>query len=111
MSFFKATQVDQVPIGQMKSFNVNGKDILVVNNDGKFYAISGKCPHMDGELSRGKLEGTVVTCPRHGSKFEVTTGRCLSGPKIGFVKLKAKDVATYEVKVEGNSILVDNYNG
>ena len=91
MSFVKATQVDLVPSGQMKSLNVNGKDILVVNNDGKFYAISGKCTHMGGELSKGKLEGTIVTCPRHGSRFEVTTGKGIY--RIEELKLSPEDRA------------------
>ena len=107
MSFVEATQVDQVPDGQMKSFNVNGEEILVVNNEGKFYAISGTCPHMGGELSKGILEGTIVTCPLHHSRYEVTTGNCLSGPKMGFVTLKTKDVRAYEVRVEDNSVQVN----
>ena len=58
-------------------------------------------------LSKGKLEGKVVTCQRHGSQFDVKTGTCIGGPKIGFIKLKAKDEITYEVKVEDKSIKVN----
>ena len=107
MDFVEVAKVDDISKGQMKSFTVDGKEILVVNHEGKFYAMAGKCTHMSGELAEGKLEGKIVTCPRHGSKFDVTTGKCLSGPKIGLIKLKAKDEPTYEVRVENRSIKVN----
>ena len=55
--------------------------------------------HFGGDLSKGKLEGKVVTCPRHGSQFDVTTGKRLAGPA-------KKDLPVYEVKLEGNSIVI-----
>ena len=62
---------------------------------------------MGGDLSKGKLEGKIVTCPRHGSKFDVTSGICLSGPKLGLIKPRIKNEEVYTLKVDGNSILVD----
>ena len=107
MSFIQVAKIDQIPLGTMASFTVGGKEILIVNYDGNYYAMRLKCTHMGGDLSKGKLEGKVVTCPRHGSKFDVTTGECISGPKFGFIKLKVKDELTYTVRVEGNNIMVD----
>jgi 3-phenylpropionate/trans-cinnamate dioxygenase ferredoxin subunit len=52
------------------------------------------------------MEGKVVTCPRHGSRFDVTTGKALSGPKILLLRLSTDDEPTYEVKVEEGSILL-----
>ena len=104
MSFIEIAKVEEIPEGQMKLFTIGDKNILIVNFEGIYYAINGRCTHMGGDLSKGKLEGKVVTCPRHGSQFDVTTGTCIGGPKIGFIKLKAKDEAFYEVKVEDKSI-------
>ena len=104
MSFVEVSKTTDISNGQMKSFAVAGKEILVINYDDKYYAIDGRCTHMGAELVKGKLEGKIITCPRHGSKFDVTTGSCISGPKIGFIKLKAKDEAAYENKVENNPI-------
>ena len=98
-------KVEEIPAGQMKGFSAGGKDILIVNYQGKFYAIGKICTHAGGDLSKGKLEGDVVTCPRHGSKFDVTTGECISGPKIGFLKLKAKNEPVFEVKIDGNTVM------
>ena len=107
MSFIEVAQVNEIPTGTMKSYPVGGKQILVANIDGKLYAINGVCTHAGGDLSKGKLEGKIVTCPRHGSKFDVTTGKSISGPKIGFLRLKTKDETAYEVKVEENRIKIN----
>ena len=106
MKFIEVATVDEIPSGKMKSFIVEGKNILVTNYDGYYYAIDGKCTHRGGDLSKGKLEGKIVTCPNHGSKFEVTTGKCVAGPKIGFFRLRARNENAYEVRVGGKSIQV-----
>lgn len=95
-----------LPAGSMQAFDVEGKKVLLANVDGMIYAINAICTHAGGDLSKGKLEGKIVTCPRHHSTFDVTTGKCISGPKIGFLKLKAKDETVFEAKVEGGRIKV-----
>jgi 3-phenylpropionate/trans-cinnamate dioxygenase ferredoxin subunit len=106
MSFVGIAQTDQIPAGTMNSFSVNGKTILLANIEGKYYAIDGKCTHAGGDLSKGNLEGKIVTCPRHGSQFDVTTGKSVRGPKI-IVRFSTKDVRNYNVKVEGKSVKVE----
>ena len=107
MSFVKVVKEGEIQPGEMKSFNIEGKDILVVNYEGGYYAIDNKCPHMSADLSKGRLEGKIVTCPRHKSQFDITTGKCVAAPKIGFLRLKTKDTANYKVKVENGSIEVE----
>ena len=107
MNLVEVAQVNEVPTGTMKSYSAGGKQILIANIDGKLYAIGSVCTHAGGDLSQGKLEGKIVTCPRHGSRFDVTTGKCISGPKIGFLRLKTKDETVYEVKVEENRIKIN----
>ena len=107
MSYIEVGLISQVPPGTMKSFSAGGKQVCVSNIDGKLYAINNVCTHAGGDLSKGKLEGKIVTCPNHGSKFDVTTGKCIAGPKIGFLKFKAKDETVYEVRVEENRIKIN----
>jgi 3-phenylpropionate/trans-cinnamate dioxygenase ferredoxin subunit len=107
MAFVKVAETSEIPIGTMKMVKPGETEILIVNVDGTFYAIRNRCTHQGGDLSQGKLEGNVVTCPRHGSRFDVTTGKNLSGPKIGFLRLKTDDEPSYAVKVEENAILVN----
>lgn len=107
MSFFEVAKTDDIPEGTMKPITAGDMEILVINYNGSYYATNRRCTHMGGDLSKGELEGKIVTCPRHGSKFDVTTGESISGPKIGFLKFKTKSVPVYEVKVEGSRISVN----
>ncbi|MEA2015505.1 MAG: non-heme iron oxygenase ferredoxin subunit [Actinomycetota bacterium] len=107
MSFLKIAKKNEILEGEMKLLEAGGKEILIVNYNGNYYAINGKCTHMGGDLSEGKLEGRIITCPIHGAKFDVVTGKSISGPKIGMLKLKTKNVPVYEVRVEGNDIIVN----
>jgi Ferredoxin subunits of nitrite reductase and ring-hydroxylating dioxygenases len=86
------------------NIKVKHKSSPVVNYNGNYYAIGGKCTHINGDLSKGRLDVEIVECPIHGSKFDVTTGKNFLGPKIGFLKLKTKDEPSYEVKIEGDTI-------
>ncbi|MFC1846745.1 Rieske (2Fe-2S) protein [Chloroflexota bacterium] len=107
MVFIKVTKIGEIKPGEMKAFNIEGKDILLASYEGSYYAIDNKCPHMGGDLSKGKLEGKIVICPRHKSRFDITTGKCIAGPKIGFLRLKAKDTASYKVRIEVDGIEVE----
>jgi len=53
---------------------VGGKEVLLANVDGSYFAIANKCTHAGGSLAKGSLEGSIVTCPRHGSQFDLKTG-------------------------------------
>ncbi len=67
----------------------------------EIYAVADTCPHAGAELSRGALEGPVVTCPRHGSQFDVTTGERLRGPADDALK-------TYTVLNDGGILYVES---
>ena len=83
-------RISEVPSGSARLVG----DAAVFNVDGAFCATQAKCPHRQGPLNKGKLEGSTVTCPWHGSQFDVCTGAVLRGP--------AKDpLKTYHVAVQG----------
>lgn len=107
MEYLEVGEKGEIAEGTMKAYIVQGNNILIVNYNGSYYAIGEKCTHMGGDLSKGKLDGKIVTCPRHGSKFDITTGESISGPKIGFLKLKTGNEPSYEVKIEGDIIKVN----
>jgi 3-phenylpropionate/trans-cinnamate dioxygenase ferredoxin component len=106
LDYVKVAETTELPAGKMKLVAAGGKDILLANVGGSYYAIANKCTHLGGSLSKGKLEGSIVTCPRHGSKFDVKTGQAVGGATIAFVKMKVKDEEPFQVKVEGTSILI-----
>ena len=98
-TFVKATKTVDIPLGKMKHIDVQGVEILIANVDGKFYAVCDRCPHLNAVISEGTLNKTIVTCPRHLSSFDVTTGKVISGTR--------SNLQTYDVKVIGNNIFVD----
>ncbi len=106
MEFVKIGSVAEVESDSMKKFEIQEKEILVSNIGGKYYAVNNRCPHRKGDLSKGELEGNIVTCPKHKSKFDITTGKAISGPKIPILKIKVNDLEKYEVKVDGEDLLV-----
>jgi 3-phenylpropionate/trans-cinnamate dioxygenase ferredoxin subunit len=63
------------------------------------YALSDRCSHAEASLSEGEVFGEEVECPRHGSSFDLRTGRPLSLPAT-------RPVAVYEVKVEGDAVFI-----
>jgi len=107
LSFIDIANIEDVVPGAMKSFPAGDKQVLIANVGGKYYAMNGICTHAGGNLSKGKLDGIVVTCPRHGSRFDVTTGKSLSGPHILFMTFTTKDEKAFPVRIEGNRIQVD----
>ena len=109
MTFVKVAETLEIPSGQMKVVQIAEKEAVVANVNGKYYAIENSCTHMHGELAKGTLEGNIVTCPKHKAKFDVTTGKVVSGPKIPLMHPKIKDEPVYVVKVEGNDVLLESH--
>jgi nitrite reductase/ring-hydroxylating ferredoxin subunit len=118
----------EVPEGSMKHVEEGDIEILLANVNGKIYAVSDRCGHMNARLSMGRLQGTTVICPLHASQFDVTTGKNIKEPvltsipgeeKVPALKkyserlekiiapVKTYDLPTFNVKVEGESILVN----
>ena len=107
MESVKIAAVTDVLPGEKKAFTLDNKTVLLANVDGAFYALDNKCPHMGGSLVNGELEGGTLTCPRHGAKFDVRTGKSVGNAKLAFISVKVGDATTFPVKVEGNDIFVD----
>jgi len=107
MGFVKVTDTAGLAAGEKKMVVVNGVEILLCNIDGSYYAMANKCPHMGGSLVKGILEDGIITCPRHGSKFDVKTGKAVGGPKILFMKFKVKDDRSYPLKLDGKDIFLE----
>lgn len=91
----------EIADGEVKQFVANGQKIAVANVAGVFYAFSDVCTHKACPLSKGSLEGSTVTCPCHGSQFDVSTGAVLRGPA-------EEPVSTYAVVLEGDHLVVES---
>ena len=83
MLFKPAAKLEDLPPGAMLGVDVDDLPVLLVNVGGAVYALKNRCSHMNAPLSMGKLEGSVIECPLHRAKFDVTTGKCVSPPQMG----------------------------
>ena len=75
-------------------------NVAVFNVNGRLCATQNECTHRQGPLNEGELDGSTVTCPLHGSQFDVSTGAVLRGPATEPLK-------TYTVVVEGDVGRID----
>ncbi len=82
MKLVKVAEASEISVGSMKHIEAEGREILIANVRGKFYAVGDRCGHMNVRLSAGTLSGSVVTCPLHFSRFDVKTGKMVLEPII-----------------------------
>ena len=95
--FLKVATTGELAPGQAKRVEVDGKVIALFNLEGSYHAIDDTCPHRGGPLSKGPVDGEVVTCPWHGSKFNVKSGDVLTPPA-------RTGVSSYRIRVSGSDI-------
>ena len=107
MRFVKIAQAGEIKVGEKKLVSIENKEILLSNIENKYYAIDNKCTHMGGSLFAGKMDGKTITCPKHGSVFDLTTGKSVGEGKLLFMKIKAHDLQSYPIKLEGNDVLIE----
>jgi len=110
----QVSKITELEDGTMKEILIRDKTIILARIRDSYYAANNRCPHMGGKLSSGKLEGTVVTCPLHGSQFDLSNGqvvRWLKGSgflsKVGKALKSPRQLTTYKVRVEDDEILME----
>ena len=91
----------QISTGQMKKISVDGKDIVVANIGGDYFAINDTCTHAGASLSEGKLDDSTITCDWHGAQFDCKNGKLIKFPA------KIDDLEVYNVVVEEDNILIE----
>jgi 3-phenylpropionate/trans-cinnamate dioxygenase ferredoxin component len=99
VKFVKVAKTSDVPDDAALQVKVNGSEVALVRCEGEIYAVSDICSHELAYLSEGFVEDCTIECPLHGSSFDVRTGKVLSLPA-------AEDIATYQVRIEGDYVLV-----
>ncbi len=100
MSWIKLANTDLVPRDDLKQFRVNEIEILVVNLDEQLICLEARCSHAGAPLAEGDLDGSVLTCPWHGSQFDVRDGRVLRGPAQNPIKV-------YASKTQDGNLFID----
>jgi len=78
--FVRVGMRSDFPEGEMRRVEANGLPVAILRRNGLLHAIGAVCAHAGGPLEEGKLEGEVVQCPWHGSRFRFGDGRVVDGP-------------------------------
>jgi 3-phenylpropionate/trans-cinnamate dioxygenase ferredoxin subunit len=106
-------KVGDLKPGEMKMVMAKKREILLARVDDAYYAADNRCKHMGGNLSKGKLEGTVVTCPLHGSQYDLKDGhvvRWTTWPGVLLaldrVRSQRRPLQVYPLMVEGDKIMM-----
>ncbi len=98
--YVKVATNDELAPGQGKVVEVQGKEIALFNVGGAYFAIDNMCTHEEASLADGEISGFEVTCPLHGAKFDVRSGRVVGPPAYD-------DVTSYSVRVSGADVEID----
>ena len=94
-------KVSDISPGTMKKISVDGKDIMISNIEGNFFAMDDSCTHSGASLSEGILEGCIVTCGWHKAEFDCKTGKLVKFPA------KINNLGSYHVTVESDNVFVE----
>ena len=95
----QVAEESELPPGGKLLTEVDGRAIALFNVEGRLYAIDDVCTHGGGPLAEGELEGCEIRCPRHGARFDVTTGKALCFPAF-------EPVASHRVETINRAIYV-----
>ncbi len=120
MTKTKIANTADIAAGKVLKTNANGQAVLVAKVGDKYCAIANKCPHLGLPMAKGKFENGVITCPFHGSKFEICTGKntewvesFVGIPLPGVAKKMmamgktSTNVANFAVTQEGGDLFID----
>ena len=97
--YVAVADVDRVPSDRGLSVSVGDRELALFNLGGQFYALDGFCPHRGGPLGEGDIIGNEIVCPWHFWSFDIATGCNSVSAEMA--------VPTFEVKLEGERILVN----
>ena len=100
MTLFLLCRTEEVAENELKQFTLKGNEILVINQNTKFYCLAARCTHAGAPLAEGELENDVLQCPWHGSRFKIETGEVVRGPA-------KKQLTIYYCVVKDNNLFVE----
>ena len=90
--------ITDIPDGECRMFQVCDSHIAICNVGGTLHAIDNICPHRGAFLGQGTLNGSILTCPWHEWKFDVTSGKGITNPLAA--------VRRHKIVVENDTVLL-----
>lgn len=99
MNWMRLCKLEDVPPNEMRAFNVNGIEMIVLRGEGGFLVIPPSCPHMANHLTDGFFDGCVLTCNKHLWQWQVQDGQPIGEAEMPLL--------AYEVRLEGDELWVN----
>ncbi|MGA8303813.1 MAG: Rieske (2Fe-2S) protein [Thermoplasmata archaeon] len=99
----EAVRIEKAPLpaeGQVVRIVADGTPIALFRRSGELYAVDARCTHVGGPLDQGAFHGTRVSCPWHGSVFDVRDGKVVRGPAV-------RNATSYRVHLEGETLILE----
>ena len=96
-----ACKINELQDGNMKKVVIDGRDIVVANVGGKYFACDDTCTHSGASLSEGTIENSTITCGWHGAQFDCTTGNLAKFPA------KINGLKSYNVSIESEDVFIE----
>jgi 3-phenylpropionate/trans-cinnamate dioxygenase ferredoxin subunit len=99
LEYISVATVDEIGDGERMIFEIGDRSIVLFNIAGGYFAIDDVCSHDDGPVAEGEIEDHAIECPRHGARFDLSSGKALTLPAV-------VDIGAYPVRVDGEKILI-----
>ena len=97
----KVATLEECPPGSLRPVMVGSDPVVLANVDGTLYAVRDRCSHEEYPLSDGDLEGSILVCPFHGARFDVTSGAARGLPAV-------RPVKSYPVEIREDGIYIQD---
>jgi nitrite reductase/ring-hydroxylating ferredoxin subunit len=92
-SYIPVARVGELAPGAMKPVDMGGREVVVANVAGKYFAFARECPHEAADLTTGQVVGEKIRCTNHGYCFDLKTGNCdipEGGPPLTVLPVEAR---------------------
>lgn len=100
MTWVGITEADSIEAGHAAAFEVDGLRIALCHAADGYFAIDDECTHDGGPLDQGLLDGHQIECPRHGARFDITTGKVVCLPAV-------RPIQSYPTRLVDGRVEVD----
>lgn len=94
-------KTSEVKDGKLMHITAGGKEIVVTKLDGNYYGVDNVCTHAGADLHEGELNNNELTCPWHGAKWDIKTGKLISFPQ------KLKPLQSYKISIDNDTVYIE----
>ena len=98
--FIAVADLADVPLRSIKPITVDGRSILLCNSDHQIFAVENLCSHAEQPLECGRIKFGWISCPSHGSRFDLKTGEALSAPATAPIKTFAVQIIDTRIGIK-----------